>query len=56
MAQVMINLGPMMLAEGDVQGADTMLDSSWTLSKHSNDLPSQVRATCQSCVIPHTDV
>ena len=35
-------LGPVQLQGGDVQGANTMLGSSLTLSKHLRDLPTQV--------------
>ena len=40
--QVMVILGPVQLEGGDVQGANTMLGSSLTLSKHLRDLPTQV--------------
>ena len=41
--QIMVMLGPVQLESGDVQGANTMLASSLTLSKHLRDLPTQVR-------------
>ena len=42
--QVMINIGPTMLAQGDVQGAHTMLTSALTLSRNLRDTPSTVQA------------
>lgn len=40
--QVLNALAPLQQEQGDVSGADSMLKSSFTLSKNLQDLPSQV--------------
>ena len=44
-AQVLIALAPLQQEQGDMSGADSMLKSSFTLSKNLQDLHSQVLKT-----------
>ena len=46
-AQVLNALAPLQQEQGDVSGADSMLKSSFTLSKNLQDLPSQVALSAQ---------